>query len=85
MPDGSKCTQKGYVLKGWATTSNATSVNYTPGQSVYGADIVSPVLYAIWEPDKYTATYICYSSSGKHLRDQRFTAPYGSSYTASFT
>lgn len=84
MPNSSKCTQKGYVLKGWATTSNATSVNYTPGQSVYGADIVSPVLYAIWEPDKYTATYICYSSSGKHLRNQRFTASYGSRYTASF-
>lgn len=57
MPDGSKCTQKGYVLKGWATTSNATSVNYTPGQSVYGDSIVSPVLYAIWAPTNYTITY----------------------------
>lgn len=57
MPDGSKCTQKGYVLKGWATTSNATSVNYTPGQSVYGNSIVSPVLYAIWAPTNYTITY----------------------------
>lgn len=84
MPDGSKCTQKGYVLKGWATTSNATSVNYTPGQSVYGDSIVSPVLYAIWKPGKYTVTYICYSSSGKHLKNQNLTAPYGSSYTASF-
>ena len=57
MPDRSECTQKGYVLKGWATTSNATSVNYTPGQSVYGDSIVSPVLYAIWAPTNYTITY----------------------------
>ena len=57
MPDRSECTQKGYVLKGWATNSDATSVNYTPGQSVYGDSIVSPVLYAIWAPINYTITY----------------------------
>ena len=53
-------TRDGYEFVGWSTDPNATTAEYTPGQSVSNlatnnGDTVS--LYAIWTPVEYTITY----------------------------
>ena len=52
----SYATRKGYHLKGWAEKADATSPDYTPGQSITVNDNLS--LYAVWEKiESFTITY----------------------------
>ena len=50
-----KPTRTGYTFLGWATSSSATSAEYTAGGSYTGSADVT--LYAVWEQDEYRVTY----------------------------
>lgn len=50
-----KPTRTGYTFKGWGTSADDTSVNYSPGQS-YTANS-NATLYAIWQENTLTINY----------------------------
>ena len=47
-------TRSGYVFKGWATSSTATSATYQPG-STYSTE-ADVTLYAVWHAHSYSST-----------------------------
>ncbi len=47
-------TRSGYVFKGWATSSSATSATYLPG-STYSTE-ADVTLYAVWHSHSYSST-----------------------------
>ena len=55
-------TREGYIFKGWATSSSATSATYQPN-STYSANSAS-TLYAVWEAKTYTITYNANGGTG---------------------
>lgn len=50
-----KPTRSGYIFKGWATSSTATTATYQPGAS-YTTN-AALALYAVWQQGTYTITY----------------------------
>lgn len=50
-----KPTRSGYIFKGWATSSTATTASYQPG-STYSTN-AALALYAVWQQGTYTITY----------------------------
>ena len=48
-------TRSGYIFKGWATSSTATTASYQPG-STYSTN-AALALYAVWQQGTYTITY----------------------------
>ena len=54
-------TRGGYKFLGWATTKNATTAEYTNGQSVKNlvttCDVDDVTLYAVWTPNTITINY----------------------------
>ncbi|MBR3975680.1 MAG: RICIN domain-containing protein [Clostridia bacterium] len=56
-----KPTKSGYTFLGWATSSSATSANYTPGSS-YNAN-ADLNLYAVWKPAGSIYTGTSYSTT----------------------
>ena len=55
-------TRTGYIFKGWANSSGATSVSWPAGASY--TDNASVTLYAVWEAIKYTVSYNANGGSG---------------------
>jgi len=45
----------GHIFKGWATSKNALSPQYQPGN--FYIKNVETTFYAVWEPEKYTINY----------------------------
>lgn len=62
--------RSGYVLKGWSKTSGGSvqlelGANYTVSFTYNGSDQeYSVILYAVWEPKKYTVSYNANGGSG---------------------
>lgn len=52
-----KPTRTGYIFKGWATSSTATSANYPVGGSYTYTANESVTLYAVWEAITYTIKF----------------------------
>lgn len=50
-----KPTRSGYIFRGWATSSTATTATYQPGASYTTNAALS--LYAVWQQGTYTITY----------------------------
>ncbi len=51
-------TRAGYTFKGWARANTASSAEYSASQEVKNlAESGTVTLYAVWEANKYTATY----------------------------
>lgn len=50
-----KPTRSGYIFKGWATSSTATTATYQPGDSYTTNAALS--LYAVWQQGTYTIAY----------------------------
>lgn len=51
-------TRTGYTFKGWARANTASSAEYSANQEVKNlAESGTVTLYAVWEANKYTATY----------------------------
>lgn len=48
-------TREGYTFAGWATSANATTAAYHPGD-VYSMD-ANVTFYAVWEKEQYTVSY----------------------------
>lgn len=57
-----KPTRAGYTFRGWATSSSATTVTYSPGSN-YTAN-ATVTLYAVWKALTYTVTYNANGGSG---------------------
>lgn len=73
-------TRVGYKFKGWDTSSNATTVRYSPGGSYTQNEAV--ILYAVWEA--YAQTFIFNSNTGTgSMSNQVIT--YASSGTTNLT
>jgi len=49
-------TRENYTFKGWAESADATEAEYQPG-GLYDGD-ADVTLYAVWEANKYTVTYL---------------------------
>ncbi|MBQ2743378.1 MAG: InlB B-repeat-containing protein, partial [Oscillospiraceae bacterium] len=49
-------TRENYTFKGWAEAADATDAEYQPG-GLYDGD-ADATLYAVWEANKYTVTYL---------------------------
>ncbi len=70
----------GYIFKGWATDSTATTANYQSGGD-YTTN-ASCTLYAVWQPETYT---IQYSANGGTNAPDNQTKTYGATLKLSTT
>ena len=75
-----KPTRTGYVFKGWATYSSASSATYSAGSSYYNNSGVT--LYAVWELEQYTVSYNANGGSGAPSSQIKY---YGQTLTLSST
>lgn len=73
-----KPTKSGYTFKGWDTSSNATTVRYSPGSTYSGNTAMT--LYAVWQLNTYTVSYNNNGGSGT-IANQ--TKTYGQALTLS--
>ena len=53
-------TRTGYHFTGWNTKADGSGISYTDGQEIYNMTSPSEIatLYAQWEPDNYSITYV---------------------------
>lgn len=56
VSDNATPTRDGYLFRGWATSSSATSASYLPGES-YSNINATQTWYAVWELSAPTITY----------------------------
>lgn len=75
-----KPTKDGHSFIGWATTSSATSANYSSGATYTGNAALT--LYAVWQANTYTVTYNANGGSGAPASQ---TKTYGVALTLSST
>lgn len=73
-------TREGYIFKGWATTSTATTATYQPGASYTSNAALS--LYAVWAVKTYTVGYNANGGSGAPAAQ---TKTHGTTLTLSST
>ena len=69
-----KPTRTGYIFKGWATSSTATSAKYPVGGSYTYTNNESVTLYAVWEAITYT---IKFNANGGSNAPSSQTKTYG--------
>ena len=75
-----KPTRSGYIFKGWATYSGASSASYAAGGYYYSNS--GTTLYAVWEPESYTIYYNANGGSGAPSPQTKY---YGQTLTLSST
>lgn len=75
-----KPTRTGYIFKGWAASSTATSATWSAGGSYTKNE--SDTLYAVWQAKTYTVTYNANSGSGAPAKQ---TKTHGKALTLSST
>lgn len=69
-------TKTGYNFKGWGTYPNTTEVVYTAGGSYTNNQ--EHVLYAVWEPNKYSITFDANGGTGAPAKIEYSYSPSGS-------
>ena len=74
LPSAGDLIKPGYILRGYDTSSQGTSIIYNPGQSISNIE-AGTILYPVWAAKEYTATFDARGGTGPY--PQTITKKYG--------